>query len=103
MLLSLANAAIRASSRNQRSTSTACRYVDRARVPARVPRRTRSVCNRPDRNNTLSFETSRKAVYETLMAARNHPLKMIFGRTTFIAGVPRVSSYLARRRVQTRQ
>ena len=41
------------------------------RTPARVPRRARSVSSRPDRNMTLSSDTSRTAVYVTLTAARS--------------------------------
>ena len=85
MSLSRASWAMRVSSNNQRSTNTACWSVLDDRLSVRVPRRTRSRASRPDRNRTLSSDTSRTAVHVTLTAARR-PLRMIFGRITSCSG-----------------
>jgi len=66
-------------------------------VLRRVPRRARSPSSRPATNATLSADTSSTASYVTLTARAELLLKMIFGRTTFIAGVPLLSSYPVRR------
>jgi hypothetical protein len=65
--LSPANCAIRVPSRNQRMTRTACLKQLNARVPVRVPRRSRSACSRLETNSTVSSRTVNVAVYVTLI------------------------------------
>ena len=90
MSLSRASWAMRVSSNNQRSTNTACWSVLDDRLSVRVPRRARSRASRPDRNRTLSSDTSRTAVHVTLTAAQS-PLRMILDGSPLVAGVPRSS------------
>jgi hypothetical protein len=67
----MANCLTRVPSRNQRMTRTACLKQLRARVPVRVPRRSRSACSSRETNSTVSSRTVNVAVYATLMATRN--------------------------------
>jgi hypothetical protein len=66
-------------------------WTDLGRAPrtidayARGPLRTRSACSRADRNRTLSSDTSRTAMYGTLIVRRTS-MKLICGRTHFIPG-----------------
>jgi hypothetical protein len=67
MALSVASWLTLVSSNCQRRIRTACLKQLRARVPVRVPRRSRSACSRFDRNRTVSLRTGNVAVYVTLM------------------------------------
>jgi hypothetical protein len=80
-----ASCATRVPSRNQRRTRTACLRQLSARLPVRVPRRRRSSCSRLDKNSTAWSRTGSVAVYVTLIERRT-PVKLMFGRTTFIPG-----------------
>jgi hypothetical protein len=84
--LSRANCLIRVPSQNQRSTSTAWSWTDKARVWSRVPRRARSAASSPARNSTVWSRTGRVAVYVTLILGAELHMKLICGRTTFIPG-----------------
>jgi hypothetical protein len=68
-------------------TRTACLKQPSDRVPARVPRRSRSVRNSPARYSTVSSRMVNVAVYVTLIADAELSIKLICEGPTFI---PRV-------------